>query len=400
MNVIATDRRPLDALTDADYVQRARALTPVIEAASPEIERGRQLPQDLLAAMHGAGIFRSLLPRSVGGGEVHPASFVEITEAIAMGDGSAGWCVGQGSGCSMMAAYLAPRIAREIFGPADGVLAWGFGPNGRAVRCEGGYRVTGKWSFASGSRHATWLGGHSFVYGPDGEKLRDPDGDPIEHTMLFPRASATITDDWQVMGLRGTGSDSYSVTDLFVPAPYSAVRDEEADRREAGTLYRFSSQHLYSVGFGGVALGLARAMLDAFLRLAQTKTPQALSKSLRDNPVIQSQVGRSEARLRAARTQLLAALRDIYDVVAETGNVTMDQRIAIRMASTFAIQESRDVSEFVWQEAGSSAIFEKNPFERRFRDLHSVTQQAQGRSHHFETVGQHFLGLEATGRFL
>jgi alkylation response protein AidB-like acyl-CoA dehydrogenase len=400
MNVMANDRRPADPLTDGDYVARARSLTPVIEAASPRIESGRQLPPDLLARMHDAGIFRTLLPRSVNGGEVHPATFVEVTEAVAMGDGSAGWCVGQGSGCSMTAAYLAPPIAREIFGPADGVLAWGFGPNGRAIPCEGGYRVTGKWSFASGSRHATWLGGHSFVYGPDGQPRRDADGDPIEHTMLFPRACASIIDDWQVMGLRGTGSDSYSVTDLFVPAPYSAMRDGEADRREAGTLYRFSSQNLYSVGFGGVALGLARAMLDAFLELAQAKTPKASSLMLRDSPVIQSQVGRSEARLRAARTQLLSVLRDIYDEVAESGRLTMDQRVAIRMASTFAIQESRDVSEFVWQEAGSSAIFEKNPFERRFRDLHSVTQQAQGRSHHFETVGQHYLGLEATGRFL
>ncbi len=400
MNVVAAERRLPDKVTDIDYLSRARALTPIIEAASPRIESGRQLPPDLLAAMHDAGIFRSLLPRSVNGGEVHPATFVEITEAIAMGDGSAGWCVGQGSGCSMTAAYLAPPIAREIFGPANGVLAWGFGPNGRAIPCEGGYRVTGKWSFASGSRHATWLGGHSFVYGPTGEPLRDADGDAIEHTMLFPRASAAIVDDWQVMGLRGTGSDSYSVADLFVPAPYCAMRDGAPDRRESGTLYRFSSQNLYSVGFGGVALGLARGMLDAFLRLAQSKTPKALSTSLRDSPVIQSQVGRSEARLRAAKAHLLLVLRDIYDAVADSGEITMDQRIAIRMASTYAIQESRDVSEFVWQEAGSSAIFEKNPFERRFRDLHSVTQQAQGRSHHFETVGQHYLGLEASGRFL
>ena len=280
------------------------------------------------------------------------------------------------------------------------MLAWGYGPNGRAVACDGGYRVTGKWSFASGSRHATWLGGHSLVCGPDGAPLLDHAGETIERTMLFPRGSATIIDDWQVMGLRGTGSDSYSVTDLFVPAPYSAARDGDADRREPGTLYKFSSLNLYAVGFGGVALGLARAMLDAFLALAKTKTPAAVASSLQANPVIQAQVGRSEARLRAARTHLIQVLREIYDEVEEAGHITLAQRITIRMASTFAIQEARDVSEFVWQEAGSTAIFEKNPFERRFRDLHSVTQQAQGRSHHFETVGQHFLGLEATGRFL
>jgi alkylation response protein AidB-like acyl-CoA dehydrogenase len=157
---------------------------------------------------------------------------------------------------------------------------------------------------------------------------------------------------------------------------------------------------MYAAGFGGVALGLARAMLDAFITLAQAKTPTALAVSLRDNPVIQAQVGLAEARLRAARTHLLQSLRDIYDEVAETGAMTLDQRITIRMASTYAIHQARDVAEFVWQEAGSTAIFLKNPFERRFRDIHTVTQQAQGKSAHFETVGQHYLGLKASGRFL
>ena len=400
MNVMSAERRTTERLAGSDYVARARALIPALDAAAPRIETERELPGDLLDAMHSAAIFRTLLPRSVGGGEVHPANFVQVTEAIAMGDGSAGWTVCQGSGCSMTAAYLAPNVAREIFGPANGVLAWGYGPNGNAVECEGGYRLTGKWSFASGSRHATWLGGHSIVCAPDGTPRRNADGHAIERTMLFPRSSATIIDDWHVMGLRGTGSDSYTVKDLFIPAPYSAARDSDADRRETGNLYRFTSLNMYAAGFGGVALGLARAMLDAFITLAQAKTPTALAVSLRDNPVIQAQVGLAEARLRAARTHLLQCLRDIYDEVAESGAMTLDQRITIRMASTYAIHQARDVADFVWQEAGSTAIFRKNPFERRFRDIHTVTQQAQGKSAHFETVGQHFLGLKASGRFL
>ena len=400
MNVIVAEIPARHRASDLDIIARARALTPIIDAASPRIEAGRELPPDLLDAMHDAAIFRTLLPRSVGGSEVHPASFVQVTEAIAMGDGSAGWCLCQGSGCSMTAAYLAPPIAREVFGPREAVLAWGYGPNGKAVECDGGYRVTGKWSFASGSRHATWLGGHSLVCNADGTPRLDAEGQPIERTMLFPREQATIIDDWQVMGLRGTGSDSYSVAELFVPAGYSAARDSDEDRREPGNLYRFTSLNMYAAGFGGVALGLGRAMLDAFLALARTKTPTAVARSLRDNPVIQDQVGRAEARLRSARAHLHQCLREIYDAVAESGEMTLDQRITIRMAATFAIQEARDVAEFVWQEAGSTAIFEKNPFERRFRDIHTVTQQAQGRSSHFETVGQHFLGLPAAGRFL
>jgi len=383
-----------------DAVARARALIPVIEAASPRIESERELPADLLEALHEAAIFRSLLPRSVGGYESHPARHVEVTEAIAMGDGSVGWVVSQGSGCSMTAAYLAPAIAREVFGPPNAVLAWGYGPNGHAVECEGGYRLTGKWSFASGSRHATWIGGHSIVCDRDGTPRRDARGEPVERTMLFPRARATFIDDWQVVGLRGTGSDSYKVDNLFVPAAYSAARDRPEERRESGTLYRLSSLSMYAAGFGGVALGLARAMLDDFIELAQSKVPTAQATSLRDNPVIQAQVGLAEARWRAARAHLIQCLTDIYDDVQQTGEVSLDQRVTIRMASTYVIHQARDVADFVWQEAGATAIFERNTFERRFRDIHTVTQQAQGRSAHFETVGQHIMGLEARGRFL
>lgn len=383
-----------------DAVARARALIPVIEAASPRIEQARELPADLLAALHEAAIFRSLLPRSVGGYESHPARHVQVTEAIARGDGSVGWVVSQGSGCSMTAAYLDPAIAREVFGPKDAVLAWGYGANGHAVECAGGYRLTGKWSFASGSRHATWIGGHSIVCAPDGTPRRDARGEPIERTMLFPRPCAGFIDDWQVVGLRGTGSDSYAVDDVFVPASHSAARDWPAERREAGTLYRFSSLSMYAAGFGGVALGIARAMLDDFIALAQSKVPTAQATSLRDNPVIQAQVGRAEARLRAARAQLIQCLTEIHDDVQQSGEVSLEQRVMIRMASTYAIHEARDVADFVWQEAGATAIFERNAFERRFRDIHTVTQQAQGRSAHFETVGRHFLGLEARGRFL
>jgi alkylation response protein AidB-like acyl-CoA dehydrogenase len=398
----ATERQKAGAGAGIDYVARARALIPTLEAAGPRIDALRELPPDLLATMHDAGVFRTLLPRSLGGGEVHPATFVQVTEAIAMGDGSAAWSLGQNSGCSMTAAYLAPKIAREIWGPQDGVLAWGFGPNGNAVEVEGGYRVTGRWSFASGSRHATWMGGHSVVCTPDGAPRLDEEGNPIERTMLFPRASASFIDDWQVVGLRGTGSDSYMVRDLFVPAAYSTARDTEQERREPGTLYRFTSLNLYASGFAGVAMGLARAMLNKFIAMAQDKIPQARTVTMRNDPVIQSKLGFAEARLRAARTHLLQSLREIYDDVEQTGagELSVEQRIIIRMASTYAIHEARDVADLVWQEAGSTAVFEKNPFERRFRDIHTVTQQAQGRPAHFETVGQHFLGLPAKGRFL
>jgi len=297
----------------------------------------------------------------------------------------------------MAAAYLAPEIAGEVFGPPDAVLAWGQ-PPGRAEMVPGGYRVNGTWMFASGGRHATWLGGHCLVIAADGTPSRDEDGQPLERTMLFPRSSIALTDVWDVIGLRGTGSDTYAVADRFVPAAYTLGRDQAVDRREPGTLYRFSTTNMYAAGFAAVALGIARATLDAFIALAREKASLGSGQTLRDNEVIQSEVAQAEARLGAARIYLLHALSEMYADVAVSGRPTLDQRMRIRLAATHAIHAAKSVVDTAYQEAGATAIFVRNPFERRFRDMHAVSQQQQGRRAHFETVGQHVLGLRANTR--
>jgi len=380
---------------------RARAVAPLIAAAAPRIEAERALPTDVLDALHGAGLFRCLLPRAFDGEEVHPAEHVEMIEAIASADASTAWCLGQASGCSMAAAYLKPAVSREIWGTDPrAVLAWGMGPGSLATVVDGGYRATGHWRFASGSRHATWLGGHCNVKERDGSLRLGADGKPIERTMLFRREIAAIKDDWQVVGLRGTGSDSYAVTDLFVPDDFTTCRDTDAERREHGTLYQFSTTNMYASGFAGVALGIARAALEQFVALVAVKTPTATTRALRDSPVVHREIALAEARLRAARTLLLQTLRETWDAVAARGHMTLDERMSIRLASTYAIHQAKEVVQITWQEAGATAVFDSNPFERRFRDMNTVTQQVQGRSTHFEAVGQHLLGLTPSMRFI
>ena len=243
-------------------------------------------------------------------------TFNQVIEAVAAADASPAWCLAQAVASSHAAGFLDPKIAQEVFGARDALVAWG-PPAGlaKAVAVDGGYRVTGKWRFASGSANAIWMGGHSTVFEADGQPRRDAKGAPVNRTMLFRKEQANIKDTWHVIGLRGTASNDYEVSDLFVPEEYTTWRDSAPDRREAGPLYNIPMLTLYGVGFSGVALGIAHACLAAFMSLAQTKKSGGgvgSSTVLRDNAVIQSRAAQATGRLRSARAFLLQMLREIW----------------------------------------------------------------------------------------
>lgn len=385
----------------AECLARARQLIPVLRSEAAAIDEKYELTPRVLDVMHDAGMFRLLLPRVYGGFQLKPSEYVQCIEAIAEGDASAAWCMNQGSGCSMASAYVDPSVAREVWGGKRDVLAWGQGPGARAVRAPGGWRVTGRWTFVSGSRHATWLGCMAPCFEADGATpIRHPDGRPWERTMLIRREEANIKDDWKVVGLRGTGSDSFTVEDKFVDDAHSLTREYGPERRIGDTLYRFQAMQLYAGGFANVALGTGRALLDAVIELVKGKTQAWASDRLVDNQAVQRELGYSDAALKAARAGLLKVLDDVWDDVERTGAITIANRVAIRQASTYAIHSARDVVHRAYHEAGSTAIFDAEPFERRLRDMNSVSQQMQGRRTHFETVGLWLLGGEPNPRWI
>ena len=375
-----------------DYLARASSLGPLLAEAADEIERNRELPASVVAALIENGLFRLLQPRSLGGAELDPMTYTQVVKQIASHDASTGWCVEQANGCSMAAAFLDPEVAQEIFGPPDGIVAWG--PVGRAElrAVPGGFRLTGAWNFASGSHHASWLGAHVVTLGPDGTPVCRADGE-ILRTLLFPKSHATMTDIWHVVGLRGTGSDRYSVTDLFIPERYTVLRDPKIAPRQPGRLYCFSSSNLYACGVAAVALGIARGMITDFTELATEKVPRGARQRLCENQVIQSQRAQAEARLGSAHAFLLSGLHEIWEAVGETGELSLEQNTTIRLASTWAIHQAREVVNTLYHSAGATAIFDDRPFERRFRDMHTASQQAQGRQAHYETIGRILFGL-------
>lgn len=390
-----------DLAGDPAVISRAEALRPAVEAASNQIEETRRLPPPLLDKLHEARLFRLLLPRSSDGIETDPVTFFHVIETIARGDASTAWCLSQAGGCAMSAAYLDLPVARAIFGDDPrAVLAWGPGPKVKAIECEGGYKVTGVWAFASGGRHATWLGAHCPIFKADGSPRLDETGRQKERTMLVRTGDVQWTDIWNTVGLRGTASDQFALNDFFVRADHSITRDFELECREQGPLYRMGAGTCYQMGFAAVACGIARGALDCFLDVARNKVPRGLKSPIRDNAVVQSNLAQAEVNLRAARAFVLQSMAGIWKDLSAGNTITVEQRITIRMASTNAIHKAKDAVDFAYNAAGATAIFENHPLERRFRDIHTVTQQLQGRLSHFETVGAWMMGADADLTFV
>ncbi len=379
---------------DPAVIARAEAVRPAVAAAAAEIETGRRLPAHLLDKLHGQKLFRLLMPKTNQGIETDPITFFHVIETIARADASTAWCLSQAGGCAMTAAYLDVPVAQEIFGDARSVLAWGPGPRVKAVECivDGvkGYRVTGTWAFASGGRHATWLGAHCPVFNEDGSPKKDETGKQVERTLLVPASVVTWTDIWDVVGLRGTASDQFALTDHFVRHDHGFTRDFQnpgRERREPGPLYRMSAMTCYETGFAGVALGVARGALDDFVDTAKTKIPRGSKSPIRDSTVVQMGLAQADIRIRSARAWLLQSLAEIWKRVQAGADLSIEDRITIRGASTHAIHSAREAVDYAYNAAGATAIFHSHPLERRFRDIHTVTQQLQGRLNHFETVG-------------
>ena len=402
---------PISAKSTREWVARARALKPLLEASAAEIERTRTIPDRVLDALHAAQIFRTVMPRSVGGGEVDPATHAQVVAAIAEGDASVAWCIAQAACASLACAYLQPHVAQKVFGDPRAVFTFGYtraDPPCLAVRVEGGWKINGIWTFGSGNRAATWLGGHCRLCDEKGVQLKLPDGRPVERTMIFPRSAAIVDYDiWDVVGLCGTGSDTYSVSDLFVPTDFSViprvtardhnlpegvVAEPEPERRESGILYRHSMQLIASCGLSSVAVGAAQAMLDAFIPVAKKKTPSN-AIALRDDTWVQARLAQADAKISSAKAWLITLLHEAWDECATGGAVSLPLRIKLRQACTHQIDSAREAADIVFQDAGATAIFRSNPFERRFRDIHTVSIQVQGSIARMQSAGQYYLGL-------
>jgi alkylation response protein AidB-like acyl-CoA dehydrogenase len=388
-----------DPAKDAEaFVRAARALAPTIRELRADIERDRSLPAPLVKRMAETGFFSLWLARALGGPELNTVDYLRVIEELSRADGAVGWCTMVSAGYSRLSGYLDDGVAREIFGDGSTIVAGTINPTGKAIVVPGGFRVSGRWSYGSFIGHSTWTVGSSVIHDNEGPR-RGPDGAPDMRLMLFPTSAVEIIDTWRVGGLRGTGSHDFRVTDLFVPDDH-AIAAFTAKPVRPGTLYAAPFITVFAMAIASVPLGIARAAIEAFIALAEAKTPTGGASRLRDKASAQADVGKAEALLRSARAFLVESAHDIWNAVAAGDMPSMPQRATARLAAAQAAAASAQAVDLLYNAAGGTALYESNLLERCFRDVHATTQHMGTSSANFELSGRVLLGLDpGTPRF-
>lgn len=381
----------------APYVDAARNLAPRVHEFRQEIERQRTLPAALVSDMTDAGFFSLWRCRALGGPELTFTDFLNVIEELSSADGSVGWCAMVASVWSRLSGYVGEDVGREIFG-VDSRLAGSVNPTGKAAAVPGGFRVSGRWSYGSFIQHSKWTVGNSVVY--DGETARrDGNGTPDIRFMIFPTEAVEIIDVWHVSGLRGTGSNDFQVSDLFVPEDRSLSAFAPTPL-QPGALYTTPMITIFAATLPCVSIGIARAAIDAFVALAEGKTPMGAVSRLRDKPTAQADLGRAEALLRSGRAFLVEAIEEIWAAAAAGQTPTMRQRAIARLAAAKAAEAGAQAVDLLYNAAGGTALFESNPLERCFRDVHATTQHIGTQASNFELAGRVLFGLDpGTPRF-
>lgn len=376
-------------------LETVRSIVPLIRQNADATEEHRELPRPLFEALADAGLFRMLIPRSLGGWELDLPTYIRVIEEIGQADASTGWCINQGGVFATFSARLPRDLARLIWVETPrSVVANTPQPDATSVAVEGGFRVTGRLSFSTGSRHASWFAAFGKVVDEAGQPRRLPDGSPETRYHFVPAAEVEINDTWQVRGLRGTGTHHFTVQDVFVPVDRTFLAANPGPLLEPGPLYVYPRTLLFASGDAAVALGVARAALDALVDLAGAKRPRAVKGLLRDQPIVQSQMGHAEAHLRSGRALLRETVREVWEEVCATGAITIDQRVAMRVAVTHAMRLSVQVVDLAYDAAGATAAYQSSPIQRCFQDIHVITQHIQARMANYEMVGRYYLGLD------
>ncbi|MGH3245254.1 MAG: acyl-CoA dehydrogenase family protein [Trebonia sp.] len=388
----------------ASLIEIARSLEPLIRAHAEALDEEGRIPPPLVEAFFDAGIFRAMLPREVGGLEVEPVEWLQMIEELARVNASAGWLAFIQSGVGLT--FLDPeRYERfRLRGGGRLILAMSLGRiAAKAIRVEGGYRISGRWPFASGSPIATWLGGMAIVCDPDGSPVLDASGQPQRLLAIWPADEARLIDTWDGLGLRGTGSGDFEIADVFVsddqvnPGFYGPPAYDRA-------LFRI--KEMPEMGHAAHALGIASAALESFVDAVNSKPIPGSARHLAMGHMQAHQIAftRADVLVRAARALLHETMRAAYADASVHPELSLELRVRLREANIFAVRSAKEAVGLVFEMAGSSAVYRGRPIEKAFRDISTAANHTNYVETAYTAIGSYFLtrdrasGPEIAGR--
>lgn len=362
-----------------DLRAAARESADLARTLAPVTEERRSLAPELLKKLVDAGLFRTGLPRSLGGEGVPPAVSLETAETVARGDASAGWCVSIAVTSSLLGAYLPATGGQEVFGDPRTVAAGVWAPRAKGRKVPGGVVVSGRWSFCSGINHADWLFGGFLL-------------DGAFRAAAFPKSELEIHDTWHTSGLRGTGSHDCVATEVFVP-DHRVVSVVDGPPADAEPLHRFPLFGFFALSIAAAALGNARGAIDDLMLLAAGKVGLGSSRSLAERATTHATVARAEAALRAARALFYESIDAAWQAAQQAEPVTESLRTGLRLAASHATRTATEVVSDMYDLGAGTAIYQTSPLQRRFRDAHTATAHFQVSATSFELTGRLLLGL-------
>lgn len=374
-----------EATTAREVLVAVDRLAPSLAARAEEIEAGRRVPPDLIGELAAARVFRLLRPPTHGGLGADLADAMRVYEALARADASVGWTAMIGSGSWVDLAALPGEAFDELFaGAPDAITAGVFNPTGSIARADGGYRVSGRWGFASGCEHA------DVIYGNCVEGVVD--GAPRLRVAVLPAAAVVIEDTWTVSGLRGTGSHHFHVDPVVVPARWTLDPLADASGLDA-PIVRVPPPALFALAIASVAVGCAQGALDDILAVAD-RVPLLRSRPLATDPTFHLELAVADTELRAARALIHETAVGVWDAAARAAELTPPHRARIRAAAAWTARRAAEVVRSAYRAGGGGALYSASPLQRRLRDIDALTQHFLVRGDTLTTAGAVLAGQD------
>jgi alkylation response protein AidB-like acyl-CoA dehydrogenase len=383
----------LPSYTRSDLLDAVDTLAPRLRQAAAEVERERSLTESLVQAMADLGLYRMLLPRTLGGGEIDPLTYFDVVEALAQVDSAAAWSVLISTSTMAMTARGLPdeTLAEMFSSPRQTIMAGSGPPRGRARAVPGGYRLSGRWSQGSNILIARWIHVGCHLYEGDQPRL-GVDGRPVYLRCVLPASQTEAVDTWDTTGMRGTGSHDFTITDAFVPEARVHGAFEESHRPQP--LYQFVGWT--HVAHAALGLGIARVAVDEFIELAAGKQATWLASEgrLASRTTIQAKVAQAEALVGSGRAYVREATRDTWDAVSRGSQPSAEQRAVYRLAIAHAMANAIQAVDLMYSAGGASAIYATSRLDRCLRDVHTAAAHVWVAPDTYELAGRLLLGLD------